>query len=183
MSDTINPKLKAMMEALAVKTEIDPEAEAQDSDGVDFSPNALLGKLLKASNSLKSNVGGGSASDVFANNPTKHAPLIASQNSSAVTFMPQVKIEDWLVNVYPESSNVIHFQAKASSTVQAYTKWYVVADPEKWKQVKAAYDAGTNRRNSFWQDSSKQYLVAKRIAEDVVDIPGYGPISVPELFK
>jgi hypothetical protein len=105
------------------------------------------------------------------------------QNAAALTMMNTtgVKPEDWLVQVYPDSGGLLHFQAKPRPTDSYYIRWYQLADsPEQYNAVVDAYKGGLYRK-SFFNDSEKMYMVCSREGT-AVNIPGYGTIDLPDFF-
>jgi hypothetical protein len=88
---------------------------------------------------------------------------------------------NWEVQVYPDEASVLHFQARRPNSDGAYTRWYLPVDEVIYEKVKAAYDAGSYRK-SFFHDSSKQYMICEKAEGAVVDIPGFGPLTIPQLF-
>ncbi len=107
---------------------------------------------------------------------------IKSGNSLAKITMPMVPIEKWLVQVYPDDAGHVHFQAKSQEGAFAYTRWYLKTTEEVYNAIKAAYESSSDRRKSFYAESSKQYMPCVRTGATTVDVPGYGPVEVPELF-
>lgn len=115
-------------------------------------------------------------------NPQLVKAKVKQENAANMVLMPISKVEDWLVQVYPDDDCVLHFQAKSSAQAQTYTRWYKIVDAELYKQITAIYlKADAYKRPSFY-GSDKQYLVCSRVDDKTVAIPGYGNMELPELF-
>lgn len=128
---------------------------------------------------------GPSMAKQFAANPKAAEPKITEVNAAAIALMTggvDVPYDKWLVQVYPDESHVIHFQAKLGSS-QYYVRWYEVVSPEKWKELSDVYHSSSASlmRGSFY-GSGKKYLICSRIGDSLVDIPGFGTMEVPGLF-
>ena len=172
----MSDKFKELMEQFeAAGVELKKEVSAQ-KEMVPSTFITALGETVDADGKKKS------LSQVVSENPSE-LEKVKEINAASKIIMPPVPFEEWLVQVYPDDGQVLHFQAKSAEYVPYYQRWYEKVDGDVYDAVKAVYDAAQPSQFRFsMYGSSKQYLICKRMGNTTVEVPGYGEFDLPDLF-